>query len=58
MTLETSFNVVEPYVKRFLPSQPYAPAWCTMWLEQRNVANPTELDLANAVNAYQARVKA
>jgi hypothetical protein len=56
MTLDKAFNIVEPAVKRALPGHPYAPAWATMWLEQRGVENPTDADIQNAVRAYRQRI--
>lgn len=55
MRLDISFNVVEPFVKRYLPSHPYAPAWVTMYLEQRAIERPTEEQMHAAVRAYMDR---
>lgn len=58
MTLRQSFEVVEPAVKRALPGHAFAPAWCTMWLEQNKIDEPSARDIETAIKAYRRRVGA
>ena len=56
MKLDVSFNVVEPIVLHHCPDHPFAPAWCTMYLEQHDIEEPSREDIEAAIRAYRRRI--